>query len=185
MKCNELLTMASEKEITIDKFLEGVKQRWMNRTKMYLKEEFKEVSHLLDICEASWMDIQHPTVSMDYNGDSIDIDEDIAELIGLIWKSGIATYMSCQDNVPKGYIWIMFATAEDMRKFYSVVFDDMTGGEVYKRAFAGMVRKNGNWLKDIYLKEEDGEMIMRCSVRFPIGDYEFVMGRLRDTVEKN
>ena len=66
--------------------------------------------------------------------DGIEIDTYIAPLIRQIWAVGIDTLNSCEENVPRGYIWIEFATSEDLREFLAIVFIDPES-PAYNHAF--------------------------------------------------
>ena len=56
----------------------------------------------------------------------IEIDEELSKLISLLWDKGFDTLQSCQE-VPTespwgkvlgpGYVWIQFATIEDVKRF--------------------------------------------------------------------
>jgi len=65
----------------------------------------------------------HPTTSLlcPFNNMYIPIDTMIAPLIVEIWKAGWKTDLSCQDNYPKGYIWIDFRYSHHLEKFLNVI----------------------------------------------------------------
>lgn len=50
----------------------------------------------------------------------IQVDEGLAELLGLAWKRGIKTTNSCQENTP-GIAWIEFETTGDAARFLDIV----------------------------------------------------------------
>jgi hypothetical protein len=50
----------------------------------------------------------------------IEIDIKIAPLIKEIWKAGISTVNSCENNVPENYFWIQFRSSSDLEKFLIV-----------------------------------------------------------------
>ena len=63
---------------------------------------------------------KHPSVCLTSPyGDKVQIDEEIAELIQLIWNTGLYTWNSCQDNF--GYVWIHFASADEASEFLTIV----------------------------------------------------------------
>lgn len=66
------------------------------------------------------MSYNHPQIEVDHNGQKIHIDENIAELIKLIWKNEIETMGCCEgDNETKSYIH--FKYIEDLQKFLNIV----------------------------------------------------------------
>lgn len=44
------------------------------------------------------MTVEHKQIKVDYFGQQIEVDEGIADLLQLIWKNGIYTALSCEDN---------------------------------------------------------------------------------------
>ena len=89
--------------------------------------------------------VPHPTVSLECKGEMIDIDVEIAPLMKEIWKAGIETNMSCQDNTPKGYILLGFHGSMAADSFLLVVFggQDIKNSDVYRRA---QCRAENNWI---------------------------------------
>lgn len=91
---------------------------------------------------------RHPFKWLKYNEQNIRIDKDIAPLISRIWKLGIKTTSSCQEHCSfvcghkikiinnyyepvrtkrcKNHIWIVFASAKDLEKFYNYVAEYST-----------------------------------------------------------
>ena len=68
----------------------------------------------------------HPEVSLQVTPDYIvPVDEGIAELITEIWRAGLTTALSCQDNcyeeAPSGCIWIEFTSAPEAEAFLGFV----------------------------------------------------------------
>lgn len=49
----------------------------------------------------------HREVRVQWDGLDAEIDEQIAPLILELWKAGLMTLMSCQDN-PEGWVWVQF-----------------------------------------------------------------------------
>lgn len=125
----------------------------------------------------------------------INIDEEIAKLIELIWSHGIKTDNSCQNNVPSGYIWIQFSTPDDATKFINLVVteaDDSQG--LYTRAFR-FNQGDGLWEYNVlpedlnlgfYPQGEEliefrrGPPVINFSVglRFPQRDKELIISKL-------
>jgi hypothetical protein len=47
----------------------------------------------------------HETKLIKYKDQQAQIDVEIANLVLNLWKLGLRTSNSCQDNVPKGFVW--------------------------------------------------------------------------------
>ena len=83
--------------------------------------EGDEVSALLaDECADEDYKGQHAAVAVDHNGITKMIDEGIAPLIEEIWKAGIWTANSCEENRP-GWMWIEFLRTMDAVKFLNII----------------------------------------------------------------
>jgi hypothetical protein len=63
---------------------------------------------------------EHKQVRVRCNGQSGNIDEELAPLIRALWKAGIYTTNSCQENQP-GIAWIEFSSFDDAKKFLDLV----------------------------------------------------------------
>jgi len=76
----------------------------------------------------------HPVVDLQYQGESVEIDEVMAPLIKAIWDAGIETMMCCQEAWP-GLAWIEFTSVDEALKFLNiaVVYDD-TKDSLFARA---------------------------------------------------
>ena len=52
--------------------------------------------------------------------------------------------MSCENNVPRDYIWILFETTNDLELFLQIVFEDLkSGDDFYDRGFPGWENRKG------------------------------------------
>ena len=91
----------------------------------------------------------HKTRLVQYGKMSAEIDENIADLILLCWKHGIKTIMSCENNVPKNWVWINFEFTEDLEKFVSIVSLNKEN-QIYFRIYPeyGFSYKDGGWKYD-------------------------------------
>jgi hypothetical protein len=126
------------------------------------------------------------------------VDEELAPLILALWKRGIDTCLSCQENRP-GVAWIMFPTAEDAKKFLNAVAvypeDEDRGQNLYDRIVG--VADGGNWdysvsVDDWAVKydEVDGHLEEACtgpadfefglSIRFPTTDIPLLLKQLAE-----
>ena len=65
----------------------------------------------------------HKQVKVYYFGydEEIEVDEDIADLLQLIWKQGYRTIMSCQNNF--NYIWIHFSYLKEFKSLYRTAYN--------------------------------------------------------------
>ena len=104
-------------------------------------------------------------------GQDAPIDEDIAELIQLMWDVDMMTSMSCQNNIPKDYIWIEFPLKGCCEKFLSLL----------KKA------ERKAWLQGVvegFLKtDETNDSFIPHTyffVRFPKTDHDIVLKRLKE-----
>jgi hypothetical protein len=63
-------------------------------------------------------------------GKKISVDTGLAPLLQNMWKTGIETRMSCENNVPKNYLWLHF-DAENAQKFvqHVVNYCKLTDGQ--------------------------------------------------------
>ena len=72
------------------------------------------------ILDCSFDERPHRTATVQVGDWKAEIDEGIVPLIQEIWRAGIETSMSCQEN-SDGYIWIEFPEVEDAEAFLNVV----------------------------------------------------------------
>lgn len=63
---------------------------------------------------------EHKQVKVEWNGMTADVDEGIAPLILALWRAGINTFNSCQENSP-GVAWVEFVSAQDACEFLNLV----------------------------------------------------------------
>src|SRR5215469_241505 len=62
----------------------------------------------------------HQQARVAWQGREAEVDEELAPLIQALWKAGIDTLLSCQENRP-GVAWICFPTARDAKNFLDAV----------------------------------------------------------------
>jgi hypothetical protein len=62
----------------------------------------------------------HKQTRVAWRGREAEVDEELAPLILALWKAGIDTMLSCQENRP-GVAWICFPTARDAKHFLDAV----------------------------------------------------------------
>jgi len=113
---------------------------------------------------------KHPTIEV-YNPfmrQVIPIDEKIAPLLKSIWKLGIETENSCQDDDNRKEIWICFSSMHDLKRFFSHL--------VKYGIFELRNKKLNKWAWGEGVDERD-EMHL-AAVWFPISDLKLVMGAL-------
>jgi len=150
----------------------------------------------------------HIAKLVQYEEMSAEIDVNIANLILLCWKLNIFTFLSCEDNVPSGWIWINFCSAQDLEKFISIISSNRDN-EIYNRIYpkygfnqeiedcgwrydldivdSGMdeqiiIKDGKEYVEDIPLMETNA--IIVPSVRFPQSDQEYVEMMLKLELEK-
>jgi hypothetical protein len=102
-------------------------------------ELFDEFNYLVKKDLYSRYTKNHDTVHV-YNPfyrEYIKIDIDIAALIKRIWTRGWKTVNSCQDNIPKGYVWIEFVNSSHLQEFLNTIFQKTPDNlDVSMRAFS-------------------------------------------------
>jgi hypothetical protein len=148
--------------------------------------------------ESTW---GHPTIHIKYHGEEADIDEQIAPLILEMWKAGIETCNSCQ-NEPNGWIWIQFASSWGMETFLTAIADYSPNvGSLYDRMLHGYDRisgpRVGQWryetiivdiatdeygrpIKDVQgICDEPPAFMVLLSVNFPKTDLPEVIKRMK------
>mgnify|MGYP003410002828 CR=1 FL=1 len=138
--------------------------------------------------------MNHKTIEISHFENIADVDEKIAPLILACWKLGIKTRLSCENNVPKSWVWIMFDSATDAEKFISIVAANRKHS-IYERISQEYENGEGkDWKYDICMADESTELIsndnyetvesfyhappnlkMNISVRFPCSDLKYVM----------
>jgi hypothetical protein len=73
---------------------------------------------------------EHKQVPIAWEGRYAEVDEDLAPLILSLWKVGIDTSNSCQENL-HDFAWVEFPTMVDAMKFVDLVAVFPDEGEVY------------------------------------------------------
>ena len=119
----------------------------------------------------------HQTVPILYprRGEEVEIDCGIAELMNEIWKQGIWTNNSCENNKPDGYVWICFDMDKHLRKLLGIVFDDVDSrAAVYRRAFSPDAKHK--WIYNPIIIRPGRSIV---SLRFPTMDYDFVLEKVK------
>lgn len=140
--------------------------------------------------------VKHETVKLQhFTNYDIDIDKNIAELVKYIWQCRIDTDCSCENNVPRGYIWICFSTSNDAERFLKIVTKDDDGSELYARILDGIPGTTPNaWIYDLNIVDRDydeesgrlyNELYISVSIRFPQSDYEWVCEKFREYLSQN
>jgi hypothetical protein len=129
---------------------------------------------------------KHKTIILKYhNKYDVEIDEEISELIELLWKNNINTNNSCQNNVPGNYIWIEFDTLSDYDIFLQVVTNKIDK-EMFDKIFFNydINHRIGSWIHKLDIQTINGEEeeydYFSYSVRFPKSDYNFVLDKFKN-----
>lgn len=138
----------------------------------------------------------HPRAQVVHpSGDLIDVDEDLVPLLNGMWRRGIVTTNSCQDE--DGRIWVEFASQRDVESFLLTLFRNDEDGEdidSFRNRVFGTWRPPDTeeedvanvrwwWWWDVDVMDMNrGEGPVRVelyhSVRFPIADLDEVARRL-------
>lgn len=134
---------------------------------------------------------EHKQVRVQVNDEVAKIDQGIAPLIRELWRAGIETVNSCQENKP-GIMWIEFLTPQDANRFLQIVinYDD---DELYGRMTSNDLEPWA-WQYDLLVNDagpefvrdyDSGEpskrpfVVFSVSVRFPVSDYRAVLERMK------
>ena len=124
------------------------------------------------------MTTNHPTQTISHEGMTAEVDEMIAPLILNLWKLGINTVLSCQDNPSSyligGWIWIVFTTEQDYEKFISIAAGEPNSipESLYRRAMYGASSYGKCWEHESW--DSDGSSEFRVSILFPQSDLQSV-----------
>jgi hypothetical protein len=126
----------------------------------------------------------HKEVRVQWDDLDTEIDEQIAPLILELWKAGLMTLMSCQDN-PEGWVWVQFPLV-----LFAEAFMDL----MEKESGIPLFDLRRRWKYDIYpvtlpeaLFDDYPEALMpngpslrfTVSVRFPKADLPTVLETVR------
>ncbi len=140
-------------------------------------------------------------VPVEWNGQSGMIDIGIAPLILEIWKAGIYTGNSCEENRP-GWVWIQFLHTSGAEDFMSIFGRYEEGIETFYNRIRGVwCHIDGEipdkweydalpfdlavvkWEEDGYIREScnvPSQFMFSLSVRFPRSDLPVVLARMRE-----
>lgn len=96
----------------------------------------------------------HKQVHIRHKEMEADVDEELADLILNLWKINIFTFLSCQDNVPKGYVWIDFSSASDAEEFLNIIAEyDEDINSVYQNMMGTYISTKSSWKYDIHIMD--------------------------------
>lgn len=152
----------------------------------------------------------HKQKYIEYKGNSAEVDEGIADLILSCWKVGANIYLSCDNDVLKNWIGLMFQTSADAEIFLNAAageFNEEEDDSLYTRirqAWSRVGRSNkNNWKYSIVLddfsvtqteSEDEGfveetaekhrDFVFSVSVRFPKKDLKQVMVNLQKRIDQ-
>lgn len=134
---------------------------------------------------------KHKQVKVRVGKRKADIDEGIVPLIEELWKAGIETSVSCQQN-REGLVWIQFLDADEARKFLKIIARLEKGKSTLGDRITGDA--STTWYFDLYVDDMnlsmaidkttlqnsgDPYMGFQLSIRFPPQDLPVVLDRLR------
>ncbi len=145
--------------------------------------------------------LKHPVKRVKYKNMEADIDVDIADLILNLWKLQIRTVNSCQDNVPRGFVWIEFAYASGAERFLTFVAEYSEDPySVYRRMYGDTTAPKG-WRYRPHLEDFGVDIAVindtvsetfegshgfnfSMSVRFPRSDLKYVKERISESLRR-
>lgn len=113
--------------------------------------------------------MMHPQVEVHcpIHGSSHWVDEKLSKLLPAMWENGIETKLSCQDNTPSGFAWIMFKRAGDFDRFREIV--SYKAPKPFKRSLGQRYADDrANWQYQFF--PIGGSL----SIRFPNGQIGFL-----------
>lgn len=97
----------------------------------------------------------HKTIEMEFDNDIIEIDRNISDLMECIWMCDIKTINSCENNIPKNYVWIEFFHYCDLQKFQNILFEGIDNYDPIKiRALDMQYYHDDAWKWDISFDTE-------------------------------
>lgn len=95
--------------------------------------------------------MKHKQVMIKHGDLEAKVDEKIADLILNLWKMDIITILSCQNNVPKNYVWIEFFSAEDAERFLNIVAEyDEDMDSIYQNIVGRWSDLKHEWIYDVH-----------------------------------
>jgi hypothetical protein len=140
----------------------------------------------------------HRQVEIEWRGLRAEVDEEIAPLVLELWKAGIVTTNSCQENFP-GIAWIEFLSTRDAKKFLNLIVEyPVDTEEPFWETLYGRITGCGSddaWDYNLHLYDRGvdeevvgNEVIQNCtgpadfeysvSIRFPRTDIPLILERL-------
>ncbi|AKI80160.1 hypothetical protein QJ850_gp539 [Acanthamoeba polyphaga mimivirus] len=140
----------------------------------------------------------HKTIKIlnPFHGNKVDVDVDVAKLVKYMWICGIRTTntCSCNESIPRDYVWIEFLDTESMKKFMSIVFTGIPNtSNIFSRANKLTEINEGSWIYDLTLMDDNPttrgfdikDVYTFISVRFPKSDYEWICKRFEKNIKDN
>src|SRR5690349_3660013 len=80
------------------------------------------------------MSTMHPQVPVDCGGFKVEVDRELAPLIPELWAAGCETFLSCQEHVQTGKVWVAFYDVEGAKRFLDIVaVHDKRRGSMWHR----------------------------------------------------
>ncbi|HEY1600287.1 MAG TPA: hypothetical protein VGG64_11835 [Pirellulales bacterium] len=139
---------------------------------------------------------RHKALRVRVGGQQAMIDEPIAPLIREIWRAGIETVMSCQED-GWGRIWIEFGDVQAGQRFLNMVAQYESGvGNLYHRMHPRWSSDDDSWWYEVHVNDfalqEDpfdeksvgyegpSDFYFAFCVRFPPADLPEVIRRLQE-----
>ena len=174
------------KKRAIAKFTNLLNRSYKNRVPVEL---FQIMKYNINRIKASKTRVRHETTRIPhFHGYTCNIDNNISTLIKYIWLYKIDTYNSCENNIPDGFIWIQFASANDADFFLNIVFNNIsTYSNEYNRGIR--IFKNPllkSWIYNVNIENDNDEsnvvngLSIAISIRFPKTDYDWICEKFKN-----
>jgi hypothetical protein len=174
--------------------LDEIKQMTQKYEKLisYYKSEIENLYNFM-LCHYNMMEnklvnkkheqviLNHPIYKID-----IEIDKNIADLIEQLWKAGIQTTNSCENNIPNNYIWIQFVDSSHCNNFINILTKDkILNNDILSKNIFGIQECTNQWIikLDYYLVNQSDYRFGEISVRFHKDDYYEVYSRIKQFVD--
>lgn len=96
----------------------------------------------------------HETVTMQtlWSKETVQIDKGIAPLIGALWNRKIRTRLSCEHNVPDGFVWLQFPGVNSARRFMTRLIEENLHDKLFVQRVLGASRTYDKWRHAYFLK---------------------------------
>lgn len=142
------------------------------------------------------METEHKQIKVQYGEMAAEVDEGIAPLILEMWKAGITTFMSCENNNNEynnlGDVMWVAVPEFDVSPFLNCILGNRERDGLYYRVIME-TQTEDDWIYDVLI--DDLSLVIRndevdydgppnmgftVSIRFPVADYPEVLRRMSE-----